>query len=156
MGISVRRAVFGEAATLTALAQRSKAHWGYPTEWLNSWRSQLTIDGSYILRHEVLVAELGGRIAGMCSLERSERGWALEHVWVDPEHMGHGVGKALVEQALAIAASVNSGPVRIEADPNAAGFYRRLGAREVGKVSAAMPGAPDRVLLLFEFQVGSP
>jgi len=149
----IRHAKPDEADALTALAQRAKAHWGYSSAWMDAWRSQLTIAPDYIARHRVLVAELAGRLAGMCALEDKGPGWSLENVWVDPAHIGHGVGRALVQHALQLAASARPGPVMVESDPNAAGFYRQLGAREVGTVAAAMPGAPDRVLPVFEFRL---
>jgi hypothetical protein len=56
-----------------------------------------------------------------------------------------------VKQALVIAGERRPGSmVRVESDPHAAGFYRRLGAREVGAVSAPMDGDPARVLPVFE------
>jgi hypothetical protein len=40
--------------------------------------------------------------------------------------------------------------VEIVAEPNATGFYEKLGARRVGAIPAPMPGAPDRELPLYE------
>jgi hypothetical protein len=44
--------------------------------------------------------------------------------------------------------------VRLVADPSAAGFYARLGARHVGDRRAPMEGAADRVLPIMEFVFG--
>ena len=147
----IRPGTSGDAARLTSLARRAKAHWGYPGAWLAAWETQLTIEPAYVTRHTVLVAEINGSLAGMCALEDRGEAWSLEHLWVEPEFLGRGVGRALVERALALARAVHPGPVAAEADPNAAGFYRRLGARQVGAVPAPMPGAPDRVLPVFTF-----
>lgn len=153
MPLSIRRADPDDAPCLSQLAQRAKAHWGYPAEWLATWLPQLTIGPLYLADHRVLVAENPGGVVGMCALEDRGEWWSLEHVWVEPRSIGQGVGRALVEQALALAREVRPGRVAAEADPNAAGFYRRLGARQVGVVPASMPGAPDRVLPVFEFDV---
>ena len=150
---SIRRAVPGDAPKLTQLAQRAKAHWNYPPEWLTAWRPQLTIEPGYLAEHRVLLAENVGQLVGMCALEDRGTRWSLEHVWVDPGSMGQGVGRTLVRQALDLARTVRPGQVVAEADPNAAGFYRRMGAREIGAVPAAMPGAPARVLPVFAFEV---
>ena len=101
------------------------------------------------------MAENASELVGMCALEDRGEWWALEHVWVDPNSMGQGVGRTLVQQALVLARAVRPARVVAEADPNAAGFYRRLGASQVGAVPAAMPGAPDRVLPVFEFNLGA-
>lgn len=154
MRFSVRRAVPDDAPQLSQLAQRAKAHWNYPPEWLAAWQPQLTIESRYLLAHRVLVAESAGRLLGMCALEDRGTCWSLEHVWVDPASMGQGVGRTLVQQALDIARAVRPGRVVAEADPHAAGFYRRMGASEVGALPASMPGAPDRSLPVFAFMVG--
>ena len=151
MQFSIRRAVPDDAQQLSWLAQRAKAHWNYPDEWLAAWQPQLTIEPSYLSEHRVLVAEKTGGLVGMCALEDRGTWWALEHVWVDPISIGQGVGRTLVQQALDLARAVRPGRVVVEADPNAAGFYRRMGASEIGVVPASMPGAPDRVLPVFAF-----
>jgi GNAT superfamily N-acetyltransferase len=151
MSYSLRSALPGDAPRLTELARRAKAHWGYPADWLAAWEPELTIEPGYLTEHRVLVAESNGVLVGMCALEDRGSWWALEHAWVDPEQAGKGIGRGLVEAVLALAQSLRPGRVLVEADPNAAGFYQRLGATQVGVVPASMPGAPDRVLPVFEF-----
>jgi GNAT superfamily N-acetyltransferase len=151
MQISLRRAVPTDAPQLSQLAQRAKAHWNYPAEWLTAWQAELAIEPRYLIEHRVLVAESTGRLVGMCALEDRGAWWSLEHVWVDPRSMGQGVGRTLVQHALDLARAVRPGRIVAEADPNAAGFYRRMGASEIGVVPASMPGAPDRVLPVFAF-----
>lgn len=153
MRLSIRRAGPDDAACLSHLARRAKARWGYPAEWLAIWQPQLTVGPQYLTDHRVLVAENAGEVVGMCALEDRGEWWSLEHLWVEPRSTGHGVGRTLVEQALALARDVRPGRVLAEADPNAAGFYRRLGASQVGVLPASMPGAPDRVLPVFAFDV---
>ena len=153
MGLLIRSATPDDAAQLTSLARRAKAHWGYPGPWLAAWAPQLTIAPEYVTQHAVLVAEVDGRLGGMCALEDDGSAWSLAQVWVEPAYLGRGIGRALVERALALVQAVRPGRVVAVADPNAAGFYRRLGAREVSAAPAPMPGAPDRVLPVFEFEV---
>ncbi len=154
MRFTIRRAVSDDAPQLSQLAQRAKAHWNYPVEWLTAWHPQLTIEARYLIEHRVLVAENADRLVGMCALEDRDTWWSLEHVWVDPSSMGQGVGRTLVQHALDLARTVRPGRVVTEADPHAAGFYRRMGATEIGVVPASMPGAPDRVLPVFAFVTG--
>jgi GNAT superfamily N-acetyltransferase len=52
-----------------------------------------------------------------------------------PKRIGRGIGRALFDHAVRRAASLGAGSVRIEADPYAEGFYRRMGARWVGEIS---------------------
>jgi len=153
----IRPATKTDALRLTALARAAKAHWGYPAAWLEVWHDALAITPEYIEAHTVLVAESAARppvVLGVCALEDRGDHWRLEHVWVDPRSHGTGIGRALVREALAIAGRRRpQSIVRLESDPHAAGFYRKLGAREVGAAPAPMDGAPGRVLPVFEIVV---
>ncbi len=54
--------------------------------------------------------------------------WNLCHLFVQPEHQARGVGRALVEAAIARCAGRSEhGYLRLNAARNAVGFYRRLG-----------------------------
>lgn len=147
MRIEIRRATPNDSERVTELARRAKAHWGYPAEWLALWHDDLRITGRDIEKHPTFVALFDGEVAGVCQLQSGDKGALLEHVWVDPPHHGRGIGRALVEHAT----SRTSGVIAVVADPNAERFYLRLGAKRVGDVLAPMPGAPERVLPLLEF-----
>ena len=117
------------------------------------WDPQLTIIPGYLEAHDVWLAERDGAIVGMCALEDRGARWNLEHVWVEPSAHGGGIGRALVMEALAEARRRHPGVVELLADPYASGFYERLGARHAGDVPAPMPGARDRTLPKFEFDL---
>jgi GNAT superfamily N-acetyltransferase len=120
-----------------------------------TWRDALSLTPAYLTEHQVLVAEAPGgeaALVGCSALEDHGDHWCLGHVWVDPRMHGRGIGRLLVERALGLArAQRPRWVVRVDADPNAAGFYRRLGASEVGTIPAPMAGAPARTLPIFEF-----
>ena len=148
----IRHAFPWDAEWLSALARRAKGHWGYPTEWLDAWADELTLTADYIDTHRVFIAEENGQTVGVCALEDHDDHWALEHVWVEPGRHGEGVGRMLVIEAVSVARSTRPGqPITVKSDPNAAGFYRKLGAVESGMIPAPAPGSPDRTLPLFEF-----
>ena len=146
MHIQIRRATPSDSERATELARAAKAHWKYPADWLASWHADLAITAEMIDRHPTFVASLGDRVVGVCQLQEADERVMLEHVWVDPEVHGRGVGRALVEHARNFAPGV----MMVVADPNALGFYIKLGARRVGDVAGPMPGAPDRTLPLLE------
>jgi predicted N-acetyltransferase YhbS len=148
MRIEIRRATSSDSDRATELARRAKAHWGYPADWLAAWDGELAITAADIDRHRTFVASLDGEVVGVCQLQEGERGAMLENVWVDPHCHGRGIGRALVEHALAEA----HGLIAVVADPNAEEFYVKLGARRVGEIHAPMPGAPARTLPLMEFE----
>jgi ribosomal protein S18 acetylase RimI-like enzyme len=146
MKIEIRRATSSDSPRATELARKAKAHWGYPAEWLASWRDDLSITADEIDKHPTFVASVEGEVVGVCQLREPDGRSVLEHVWVDPSVHGKGIGRALVEKAKSIA----QGLIVIIADPSAEPFYMKLGARRVGEVPAPMPGAPGRALPLLE------
>ena len=154
MAIWVRRAVAHDAPALTVLALRAKSRWGYPAEWIDLWREELTITPQYISKHTLFVATDEEIPIGMCALERVAGGCSLENVWIAPDRQRRGIGRTLVMLALREAARTHAGAVRVVSDPFAEGFYTRLGAERRGEVPSPMPGAPDRVLPVLFFEIG--
>lgn len=146
MHIEIRRAVRSDSERATELARAAKAHWKYPSDWLASWQADLAITAEMIDRYPTYVACVDESVVGVCQLQEADGRAMLEHVWVDPEVHGKGVGRALVQHARQEAPGV----MMVVADPNALGFYLKLGARRVGDVAGPMPGAPDRTLPLLE------
>jgi GNAT superfamily N-acetyltransferase len=141
----IRRAVAQDAEELSALALRSKAYWGYADEQLETWRSSLEVSGQSVLAHPTFVGEIDGYIVGFYSLVPSAAAWELDNLWVAPEHMNHGVGRALVADAVRTAAAGGAGSIMIDADPNAEPFYLTCGAKRIGEVAAPIAGQPSRV-----------
>jgi N-acetylglutamate synthase-like GNAT family acetyltransferase len=153
MQVTLRQARAEDADILTELAHRAKSHWGYSASWMREWDAQLTILPGYIDMHDVWVAEHDGAIVGMCALEDRGLRWMLEHVWVEPSLHHLGIGRALVLRALDIARAHRARVVELLADPFAIGFYEKLGARAAGTIRAPMPGARDRTLPRYEFDL---
>src|SRR5437899_12760341 len=98
--MQITRAKPDDAATLTAIALAAKRHWGYPAEWLESWRDVLTVLPESIAAHETYAAIDEGRTVGFYALGHKGRGMELLHLWVLPDAMGRGVGRALFTHAL--------------------------------------------------------
>lgn len=129
-----------EAAKLTQIAHDAKRHWGYPEHWIQHWQEDLTISSDFITSNQVYVAESEGETLGFYALVARDHRAELEHMWVASEHIGMGVGKELFIHAMQTAASHHISTVGISADPNAEGFYQRMGARRTGEVSSEIDG----------------
>jgi len=67
-------------------------------------------------------------------------------MWVAPAYIGTGIGKELFLDAMEKAATLNVREIEIESDPNAEGFYERMGARKVGEVDSEIDGQPRNCL----------
>lgn len=142
-----------DAPALSALAQRSKAHWGYPEAWMEAWEPALTLTPAQLAGHYTVLVAADGPLLGFCGLERDENGWQLEHCWVDPSAMKGGHGRRLVEHALAVARGLGASTLSVESDPSAQAFYERLGARHVRNLSRPVCGEP-RQLPVLEWWLG--
>jgi len=140
MNMQIRRATPDEADTLTAIAHAAKRHWDYPERWIEQWSADLTITPDFIAHNEVYVAVAGGGIAGCCALVVGDSLAELEHMWIDPQQMGHGVGRALFEHTTQRASQLGLAELELSADPNAEGFYERMGAKRIGEIQADMEG----------------
>jgi GNAT superfamily N-acetyltransferase len=138
--VEIQRATPGDAETLTGISFAAKRYWGYPEQWMERWQESLTITPDFVRRNEVYGAVVEGEMVGFYALASRGHGIELEHLWVAPERIGTGVGRALFEHAVRNAGSLGVEVLSIEADPNAEGFYRRMGARRVGETSYPIDG----------------
>jgi GNAT superfamily N-acetyltransferase len=130
-----------EAAALSNLAMRSKAHWGYSAEFLEACRASLTVTPDDLATGRHLVAEIDGHLAGFAGLEGSPPEGQLTDLWVDPAVMGRRVGRALFEAITLRAERLGFQALLIDADPHAEAFYLHLGAQRIGEnPSTVIPG----------------
>lgn len=148
----IRPADASEAEGLSALAMRSKARWGYSVEFMDACREELTYSADYIRKNPVFVAESGAKIVGFYALERVSGSEAeLTAMFVEPEHIGCGVGRALITHAKATARSQGIEAIIIQGDPNAVAFYQAAGGVSCGeRESGSLPG---RMLPLFRIRL---
>ncbi len=148
----ITRARPDDAATLTEIAFAAKQHWGYPMAWIESWRDVLTVRPEFIAGHETYAAIDEGRAIGFYALGRKGDRMDLLHLWVLPEAMGRGVGRSLFSHALERARFLGFRELEIESDPNAEGFYQRMGAHRVGTSSKVLAGHNRELpVLVYEF-----
>ena len=149
----IRPATSEEAPALTQIALDAKRYWGYPEHWIKHWESDLTISPEFISGNQVFVFDCEGEIRGFYALCINENAAELEHMWVAPQHIGTGIGKELFLDAMERAATFNVNEVELTADPNAAGFYERMGAKRIGESNSTMDGK-ERVLPRMKVDLG--
>lgn len=149
--MEIRPARTGEAPALSALALRSKAHWGYDAAFIEACRDELTLRDDELAPRRTLVAELDGGVAGFGTLEGDPPYGELGMLFVEPAAIGRGVGGTLLAALVAAAREEGFARLAIDADPNAEAFYLAQGAVRAGEVaSGAVPG---RVLPRLELAV---
>jgi ribosomal protein S18 acetylase RimI-like enzyme len=137
-----------DALLLTHIAVTAKQHWGYPKTLMESWRELLTIRPEFITSQETYSAIVDGQSVGFYALHCHEQRAHLEHLWVLPQAMHKGVGRALFDHAVTRARALGFETLQIESDPNAEGFYQRMGARRVSANVSEMQGHRRELPLL--------
>lgn len=150
--LTIRDVVAADLPALAALALRSKAHWGYAPELLASMRAELSWDADDLARMCFRIGESAAGPVGFSAVEplgacRGE----LEALFVAPEQIGTGAGRALMEDAKLQARRLGCRLLVIQSDPHAEGFYLSAGARRVGE--RASESIPGRLLPLLELDL---
>jgi GNAT superfamily N-acetyltransferase len=151
--LTFRRAAADESGPLSELTFASKAHWGYDEAFMERARQDLVVTSEYLAANECWVADHDGQVVGWFSLVDLPGSLLLDNFFLLPGHIGSGLGRQMWEQALTRAAERGADRLTLESDPNAAGFYERMGARRTGSVTAPSTG---RKLPVFEVMLDSP
>ena len=116
------------------------------------WQPQLTFGPGYFEENESWVAEIDQAPVGFYTLlEKAENAW-IENLFVSPEAMGKGVGRRLFLHALDRSRQRGFENLRLEADPNAAGFYEKMGMKKIGERLSEVEGQP-RILPVMEIRL---
>jgi len=134
--IEIREADKKEAESLSSLAMRSKSYWGYSSEFMEACRQELLVTEEMIESdiNYYAVAEDKGATVGFYSLsDLSESNIELGLLFVEPKHIGTGIGRILIEHAKNHAIACGGRTLHFQGDPNAEEFYKAIGATLTGK-----------------------
>ena len=141
---SIRDARPGEASALETLQRRSSDVW-------DEYRAQLAANPDAIEaphraiaegRVRVAVDAFGRRLGFSVVLPVTGDRCELDDLFVEPDAMGLGVGRLLVDDVATRAAAAGASRVDVIANPNATGFYERLGFEITGRASTRFGDAP--------------
>jgi GNAT superfamily N-acetyltransferase len=129
--VRIRRARPQEGEQLRAIAIASKGNWGYDVDRVRRWAAGGDFSPEGLRGKDVFVAEVSGRaIAWAALIPKGQLCW-LDDLWVEPEWIGRGIGTRLFEHAAERARQLGAVAMEWEAEPNALGFYERMGGRHV-------------------------
>jgi GNAT superfamily N-acetyltransferase len=140
----IREACVEDAVLLAALALRSKAHWGYSDAFMDACRGEMAMPASKVqdnnFRH--FIAQIEDTLAGFYTLELLPDNVAeLDALFVEPSHIGCGVGRRLMDHARMLASELGAHTMIIQSDPHAEAFYRAAGGVLIGQQeSLSIPG----------------
>jgi GNAT superfamily N-acetyltransferase len=141
MPFLIRAPTVDELPALGELCMRSKAIWGYDAKFMENCRGELSFAKGDLQLTRIAVAEEGTDMVGVAQVKVANGEADLLKLFVDPGMLLSGVGKVLFAWATEVASEMGAHRLLIEADPDAAPFYRRMGAHDVGVApSGSIPG----------------
>ena len=141
MNISIAQADAKDAERLSQIAFAAKSYWNYPEEYLKLWKEELTITSAYIRKNTVLKAvNEQGKILGFGSIAFSAAldAYEIGHLWVNPKYIGTGVGHRVLNSLIQYAQKIGIKRLYSVSDPNAQGFYEKMGFVKTGSHSFQM------------------
>jgi len=163
MNINIRKANCHEHSILTEISFAAKRYWNYPEEYFEIWKEELTITQEYIEKNIVYVAEIDGEVIGFFSIVNVpedfwtgkvfvEKGFWLDHLFIRPEYIRKGVGTKLMRYVNYVCKEKGIKCLNIFSDPNAKGFYDKIGARYIGESPSSIE---NRTVSMFEYEINS-
>ncbi|WP_417489351.1 GNAT family N-acetyltransferase [Maricaulis sp.] len=127
---------------MSALCLRSKAYWGYDAAFLASVAPYLKVTGDAIgAGHATVAQSANGDLLGVCQIDPSGKSGTLDLLFIAPEAIGRGAGRALFEHAKAQLKALGQTVMTILSDPYAEPAYLHMGARRIEmRSSDVFPG----------------
>lgn len=142
--IVIREADKYDAMNLTSIAMRSKAHWGYSDAFMKGCRKELLVTEDDIENNNnyYAIAKNSEEIRGFYAIKKlADSIIELDALFVEPEYIGTGIGRLLIEHAKNQATLDGGRTLVFQSDPNAKEFYKAVGATLTGEQeSSCFPG----------------
>jgi GNAT superfamily N-acetyltransferase len=99
-----------------------------------------------LARKDVYVASANDKVLGWAAaIQQGDVLW-LDDLWIDPEWMGQGIGSRLFQHAMQVGRQLGAARMEWEAEPNALGFYEKMGGRYVRDGDLSLWGRVNPVM----------
>lgn len=159
--IQIRKANVTDSDILTEIAFSAKRHWGYPDEYFQTWKNELTITLDYIHQNIIYKAQIDDMIFGFYSIIENKtdfysgeilvkKGFWLEHIFIKPEFHRMGIGRLLIEHALSVSREIRISELLVFVDPYARGFYDKMGAEFLHESKSSIP---SRLIPVYKLKI---
>lgn len=136
----IRKALKEDAQELTRIAFAAKRYWNYPDEYYQVWKNELTISSPYILNNDVFLISDDEYIVGFYSVIAWKGETYLDHIFIDPRFLKQGIGSELINHLISVQQGKGVEKIYVLVDPNAAGFYDKVGAKFIKYVTSNIAG----------------
>jgi GNAT superfamily N-acetyltransferase len=131
--LKIVRACVQDSALLREICIQSKGYWGYPDHLMSQFARSAIITRESMARDLVYKACLEASTVGWYRLLPQTPIAILDDLWVLPEFIGRGIGRALFQHAVIQAQSLGALAIELDADPNALPFYECMGCSVIGQ-----------------------
>jgi len=150
--VEVAKASKDHLEVINRIILAAKRHWGYSEDLINVWKPELLMTPESFASKDVWLLAKNSKTIGVASISIiSSQNFELEDCWLAPEYIGKGAGRFLFEFIINWLHKNNAVTLKIVADPNAAGFYEKMGANFVGMVPTK-PKGRELPEFLYSFQ----
>ena len=136
---TLAKATNGRIGLYDALITRSKSVWEWPDGYLAGALPLLRINSEYLGRSASYEIRSDGVLVGFCAIVAGNDCPILDHLWIEPHHIGHGAGRFAIGRLSERATREGESAIDVWPDPPAEQFYVRLGFKDSGDL------APSRV-----------
>jgi GNAT superfamily N-acetyltransferase len=151
VSVQLRRAVHQDLDALRDVYRRSSLSNPSDRDALLAHPDALEFVGDAIEDGRTLVAVDDGRIMGFATLGPVVAGAVeLDDLFVDPDAMRRGIGRALVAEAVARARRSGCSRLDVTANPDARAFYESVGFVDTGTAETRFGPAPRMALEIHE------
>lgn len=136
---------------LTDTALLSKKYWGYDDSLMDLWKTDLEVSEEYILKNEVIKVYEQNRFIGFYGIKFINKDEAeIDHLWLIPGKIKKGLGRLIFNHIFVCLKLKNYNKATLVAEPNAKGFYEKMGGRVIGQFQSKVSG---RFLDIYEFKI---
>lgn len=150
-GLRYTDAVLEDSELLSETAIMSKKFWGYTDEMIQLWKTDLEITNTYILKNKVVKVYAGASFIGFFAIKwHADENPEIDHLWLKPENIRQNYGREIFNFVKDSLWSEGFHKATLTAEPNAKGFYEKMGGTVIGKFESKIAG---RFLEIYEFRL---
>ncbi len=142
MEFVIRAAVPGDMAMLRDVFRRSSLSNGGDRQNLLTHPEVLELSGEAVAAGRTRAAVADGRVVGFASWLDAGDAVEVEDLFVDPDWMRHGIGRALVTDLIALARTRGIRLMEVTANQHALAFYQEVGFASCGEEQTRFGPAP--------------
>jgi streptomycin 6-kinase len=146
--INYRSAEAKDLAAANQLIRASKAHWGYPDDFMKRFMQLFGLTEAYLSENTIELMLDGDKIIGLYGFKlHPDNSLELDYFFIHPAYIGKGFGKTLWDRARQCPKQFNMHSFILWSDPEAETFYVKMGCHRIGmKKSPLLPNREAPVL----------